>query len=103
MGRVYTTRLAAGYLTDGGSAAFVAPDGYVCVLRDVSVVAAEAGFTWSLNVDGIYAIELQGGAPGEGTGNHWEGRVACEAGQTITMQGSGGVIYYTVTGWLLSI
>jgi hypothetical protein len=105
MADLYSTRFLIERAGAGAGAKYFVPNGYIAIVRDVSVTSAsEAGESVAF---GVYAgpdgTEAQF-ATGEVTGNtqafHWEGRVVVLAGEDIQVS-STDEVSYIVSGYLL--
>lgn len=107
MSSIYTISALRQVLAGGALATYTVPAGYVFVLRDITAGTTASPSNPPLDVyfDGNAATPIAHWVYSAGQQTyHYDGRISCPAGTTITAKNNMGVstLYIAVTGYLLT-
>lgn len=100
---VYSTQFIA-WASETNPPAYNVPDGYVAVVRDISITSGGGSvIDWQVELGPAYAIFYRGQFTVESVGQsfHWEGRMVAIPGQWFAFA-SDGATDGVISGYLLS-
>lgn len=99
---VYSTRFIGLAVTAGESAYYTVPEGYVAVVRDISILPTASGLTSAqVAINGVTRF-FQVVSATSGVSLHQEMRAVLNPGEELVFDCAGANCYVCISGYLLS-